>query len=45
MCILFLAKTYEFIINKYCFIDAHIVWIYKTVLDRILVINDKNNLD
>lgn len=33
----FLAKTYEFIVNKYCFIDAHIVLIYKTVLEKMLV--------
>lgn len=33
----FLYKTYEFIVNKYCFIDAHIVIIYKTVLDRLLI--------
>lgn len=35
--IAFLYKTYEFIVNKYCFIDAHIVIIYKTVLDRLFI--------
>ncbi|MFV0344443.1 MAG: hypothetical protein ACK5JH_16420 [Anaerocolumna sp.] len=33
----FLMKTYEFIVNKYCFIDAHIVLIYKTVLEKMLL--------
>ncbi len=33
----FLIKTYEFIVNKYCFIDAHIVLIYKTVLEKMLI--------
>lgn len=32
----FLYKTYEFIVNKYCYIDAHIVIIYKSVLDSLL---------
>lgn len=32
-----LYKTYEYIVNKYCFIDAHIVIIYKAVLDRLLI--------
>jgi hypothetical protein len=31
----FLVKTYEFLINKYCFIDAQIVLVYKSVLDRM----------
>lgn len=37
----FLVKTYEFIVNKYCFIDAHIVLIYKTVLEKILVATEQ----
>lgn len=41
MSICFIAKTYEFIVNKYCFIDAQIVLVYKTVLDRILLINNE----
>lgn len=37
MCtIAFGYKTCEFIVNKYCFIDAHIVLIYKSVLDELL---------
>lgn len=36
----FIGKTYQFIVNKYCFIDAQIVLVYKTVLDRILLINE-----
>ena len=32
---LFLIKTYEFLVNKFCYIDAHLVLIYKAVLERI----------
>lgn len=41
--IVFLIKTYEFIVNKYCFIDAHIILIYKTVLDKMLLSAENNN--
>lgn len=37
----FLVKTYEFLINKYCFIDAQIVLVYKNVLDRILQVTEQ----
>lgn len=37
MTICFLFKTYEFIVNKYCFIDAQIVLVYKAVLDELLM--------
>jgi hypothetical protein len=33
----FIYKTYEFIANKFCYIDAQIVLVYKTVLDRIIL--------
>jgi hypothetical protein len=33
----FVYKTYEFIVNKFCYIDAQIILIYKTVLDRIIL--------
>ena len=32
---MFLVKTYEFLVNKFCYVDAHMVLIYKSVLDRI----------
>lgn len=32
----FLYKTYEFVVNKYCFIDAYLILIYKEVLDKLL---------
>ena len=35
--IAFLYKAYEYIVNKYCFIDAHIVIIYKSVLDHLIL--------
>ena len=37
----FIYKLYEFIINKYCFIDAHIVIIYKSVLDRLIFLRSQ----
>jgi len=43
MVMLFLTKTYEFIVNKYCFIDAHIVLVYKTVLDKMSITGDGSN--
>ena len=33
--IMFLIKTYEFLVNKFCYVDAHMVLIYKSVLDRL----------
>lgn len=35
--ICFVYKAYEFIANKFCYIDAQIVLVYKTVLDRIIL--------
>lgn len=40
MCICFIYKTYEYLVNKYCFIDAHIILVYKSVLD-ILILKSK----
>lgn len=40
MSISFLVKTYEYLINKYCFIDAQIVLVYKTVLDKVSLLRD-----
>jgi hypothetical protein len=35
--ICFVYKTYEFITNKFCYIDAQIVLVYKAVLDKIII--------
>lgn len=40
----FMYKTYEYIVNKYCFIDAHIVIIYKSVLDRLILAKNLQSL-
>ena len=32
---MFLVKTYEFLVNKFCYVDAHMVLIYKAVLDEV----------
>lgn len=37
MSIAFVYKTYEFVANKFCYIDAQIVLVYKAVLDRIIL--------
>lgn len=34
-------KTVEYISNKFCFIDAQLVIVYKTVLDNLLACKDK----
>lgn len=33
----FLYKVYEFVANKFCYIDAQIVLVYKAVIDRLLI--------
>lgn len=42
--ICFLYKTYEFISNKFCYIDAQLILVYKAVLDRI-ILNERKNLN
>ena len=37
MNVAFVYKTYEFVANKFCYIDAQIVLVYKAVLDRIIL--------
>lgn len=41
----FIYKTYEFVVNKYCYIDAHIILVYKSVLDRLLLLNPDRTTD
>lgn len=33
----FIYKTYEYVVNKFCFIDAHIIIVYKAVLDLLII--------
>jgi len=33
----FFFKMYEFVINKFCYIDAQIILVYKAVLDKIIL--------
>lgn len=33
---MFFYKTIQFIVNKFCFIDAHIIIVYKSVLDVLM---------
>jgi hypothetical protein len=37
MSICMIYKTYEFVVNKYCYIDAHIILVYKSVLDQLIL--------
>lgn len=37
MSMCFIYKTYEFVANKFCYVDAQIVLVYKTVLDQIIL--------
>jgi hypothetical protein len=39
----FIYKTYEFLVNKFCYIDAQIVLVYKAVLDSI-ILNERKGL-
>ena len=39
----FTYKAYEFISNKFCYIDAQIVLVYKAVLDRI-ILNERKSM-
>lgn len=41
--IAFLYKTLEFVVNKYCFIDAHIILVYKSVLDELILRRTKSD--
>ncbi len=41
--ICFVYKAYEFIANKFCYIDAQIILVYKAVLDRIILNERKNS--
>lgn len=42
MSMCFVYKTYEFVTNKFCYIDAQIVLVYKAVLDRIILNEHKS---
>ncbi|NLL00080.1 MAG: hypothetical protein GX271_05385 [Clostridiales bacterium] len=40
----FAYKVYEFISNKFCYVDAQIVLVYKAVLDRI-ILNQRKSMN
>lgn len=37
MSALFVYKTCEFVVNRYCYIDANIVLVYKSVLEQLIL--------
>jgi len=45
MSVLFIYKTCEFVVNKYCYIDANIILVYKSVLDQLLLKYDENRIE
>ena len=42
--ICFIYKVYEFISNKFCYVDAQLILVYKAVLDR-LILNNRNSIN
>ena len=42
MSVCFIIKTYEFVVNKYCYVDAQIVLVYKAVLEKIILSHVKS---
>jgi hypothetical protein len=43
MSVCFVYKAYEFIANKFCYIDAQIILVYKAVLDKI-ILNERKSM-
>lgn len=43
MSVCFIYKAYEFIANKFCYIDAQIILVYKAVLDKI-ILSERNSM-
>jgi hypothetical protein len=39
----FVYKAYEFVSNKFCYVDAQIILVYKAVLDRI-ILNERKGM-
>ncbi|MBE5952421.1 MAG: hypothetical protein E7260_12715 [Lachnospiraceae bacterium] len=35
--VLFLLKTYEYVVNKFCYVDARMVLIFRAALERVLL--------
>lgn len=45
MSICFVYKTFEFVVNKFCYIDASIALVYKTVLDKLILFRTKEKME
>lgn len=41
----FIYKTFEFVINKFCYIDASIALVYKSVLDKLILFRTKEKME
>jgi len=41
----FLYKTFEFVVNKFCFIDASIALVYKSVLDKLILFHTREYME
>ena len=45
MSVCFLYKTFEFVVNKFCYIDASIALVYKSVLDKLILFHTKEYME
>ncbi len=45
MSVCFLYKTFEFVVNKFCFIDASIALVYKSVLDKLILFRTREFME
>ena len=45
MSVCFLYKTFEFVVNKFCFIDASIAIVYKSVLDKLILFHTREFME
>ncbi len=45
MSICFIYKTFEFVVNKFCYIDASIALVYKSVLDKLILFRTREKME
>lgn len=41
----FIYKTFEFVVNKFCYIDASIALVYKSVLDKLILFHTREYME
>ena len=45
MSVCFLYKTFEYVVNKFCYIDASIALVYKSVLDKLILFHTREKME